>query len=152
MPASTEPSAAHPPRRVLLVDVDRGLVELIEAWLVDEGFAVAQAASCMVQASDPVGRVDLAILEVPFPRQGGVDCARRIGSRFPGVPILALSSTFFAGVESDGPVARALGVDRVLAKPLSRDSLMRAVHRLLPPTDVNPGPLDAPRGDRATGV
>lgn len=152
MPASTEAAAAHPPRRVLLVDVDCGLIELVEAWLAAEGFAVAQAGSCMAQASDPVGRVDLVILEVPFPRQGGVDCARRIGSRFPGVPILALSSTFFAGVESDGPVARALGVHGVLAKPLSRDWLMRAVHRLLPPTDVHPGPLDAPRGDRATGV
>ncbi len=150
MPASTEATVDRPPRRVLLVDVDRALIELIETWLVAEGLAVSHASTA--SDSDPVGHVDLAIVEVPFPRQGGVDCARRLGEHHPGVPILALSSTFFAGVECNGPVARALGVACVLPKPVPRDALIRAVHRLLPPApDVVHGPLDAPRRDRPTG-
>lgn len=150
MPASTDTAAARPPRRVLLVDVDRALIELIETWLVAEGYAVLHASTAHDVA--PAGHVDLAIVEVPFPRQGGVDCARRLGERHPGVPILALSSTFFAGVECNGPVARALGVACVLPQPVPRDALIRAVHRLMSITpDVVHGPLDASRRDRATG-
>lgn len=147
MPASTESPAARPPRRVLLVDVDSALIELIETWLAAEGYAVLHASTAPDSA--PVDQVDLAIVEVPFPRQAGVDCARRVGERHPGVPILALSSTFFAGVECNGPVARALGVACVLPKPVPRDALIRAVHRLMPITpDVVHGPLDVSRRHR----
>ena len=114
--------------RVLLVEADAPLVDLLDTWLTVEGCVV------ITESDDhpaPAGQADLVIVDVPFPRQGGVDLIRRIARRYPMTPILALSSTFFAGIECCGPVARELGVSCVLPQPASRDALTRAVRLLL---------------------
>jgi CheY-like chemotaxis protein len=120
------PAAAAP--QVLLVDTDHALLGLLDEWLSCLGCKVVQ------ESSGAAGqRFDLAVVDVPFPRQGGVDLVRRIADRHPATPILALSSTFCAGIGCHGQVARALGVACVLPKPASREALTNAVARLLPP-------------------
>lgn len=123
-PALTPPAAPS----VLLVNVDRALIGLLEAWLADEGCIVFDEPA---DRPGPAEHVDLVIVDVPFPRQGGVDWVRRVASRHPTAPVLALSSTFFAGIECCGPVARELGVDCVLPNPTSREALAQAVRRML---------------------
>jgi DNA-binding response OmpR family regulator len=114
------------PRRVLVVDADEPLFGLLEAWLSAEGCVVIN------DRAGPADDVDLVIVDVPFPRQVGVDWIRRIAQRHPMAPILALSSTFIAGIECCGPAARALGVACTLPNPVSRQALSSAVRRLLP--------------------
>jgi CheY-like chemotaxis protein len=132
-PAASTPRAAREPnaRRVVeLVDVDPALQGLLETWLRDEGIEVVEPGAGAT-APNAAAAIDLVIVDVPFPRQGGVDLIRRIASRHPAAPILALSSTFFSGVECCGPVARALGVACVLPKPVTREALAAAVRRVL---------------------
>ena len=121
------PQPAVPAPRVLVIDADRALIGLLDEWLGELGCSVVHGFT-----GDSAGRFDLAIVDVPYPRHGGVDLVGRVAARHPATPILALSSTFFARIECHGPVARALGVACVLPKPATREALTNAVRNLLP--------------------
>jgi two-component system, OmpR family, response regulator len=112
--------------RVLVVDADPALLGLLEEWLSGQGLTV-------VADADEAGQngFDLAVVDVPFPRHGGLCQLKRVAERHPGVPILALSSNFFAGIANTGMVARALGVAGALPKPVSREALIDAVGKLV---------------------
>lgn len=122
------PTVERAAPRVLLVNVDRALIGLLDTWLAAEGCVVFDEPA---DSAASVERVDLVVVDVAFPRQGGVDWVRRVAGRHPTAPVLALSSTFFAGIECYGPVARELGVACVLPKPTSREALTQAVRRML---------------------
>ena len=120
-----DPCASH---KILVVDADPALLGLLEEWLA------APDLSLMAERPETDGadeRSDVVIVDVPFPRRDGADVLRRVAARNPGVPVLALSSSFFSGVDANGAVARALGVAGVLPKPLTRHALVTAVDRLL---------------------
>jgi CheY-like chemotaxis protein len=140
--------AAGASRRVLVIDADRALAGLLDEWLCSMGCSVTHGKGSASHdpvngnggsaGANPTGvptedRYDLLIVDVPYPRQGGVDSVARLGAEHPKTPILALSSTFFAGIECCGPVARALGVACVLAKPASRAMVVKVVGNLLLP-------------------
>lgn len=107
--------------RVLAVDVDGPLLGLLEQWL--EG--------CEVLASPGGGPVDLVIADLPYPRQAG-ERLQALAAAHPGVPILALSSSFLGEIPGGGALARSLGVAGALAKPVTQAALLAAVRRLLP--------------------
>lgn len=122
---SKDRAASH---RILVVDADPALLGLLEEWLAAQG--------CCVMAERPEAagtdeRADIVIVDVPFPRQSGAAVLKRVVDRNPGVPVLALSSSFFPEVDASGTVARAMGVAGVLPKPLTRHALVTVVDRLL---------------------
>lgn len=106
--------------RILVVDADPALQALLEEWLADLG--------CRVVNDEP----QLIVVDLHRPRQRGADALKQLRARYPGTALVALSSNFFAGVEANGAVARALGVDAVLPKPLAREALVGALRGLLP--------------------
>jgi DNA-binding response OmpR family regulator len=153
-PALSRPDAAPStpaPRQVLLVDADPLLARLIEEWLAPEGFAVLTASVATTVATATA--CCLVIVDLPYPRRSGVDSIREVASRHPGVPIIALSPTIFASVDSCGTVSRSLGVDCVLAKPTSRDRLLGAVRRFVAAQAAGTanGPAIGPAVDPAVG-
>ncbi len=126
-PAGAPHTAPQGAFRVCVIDADDAWRALLEQWL--------QALGCEVVAEaddSPAPAVDLVIVDLPFPRQGGVDLLKRITSRHPATPIVALSSNFFSRIECCGPLARDLGVACVLPKPATRDAIAAAVRRVLP--------------------
>ena len=112
--------------RILVVDADCACLALLDQWLFEEGLTVVHE-----ETTDRFGAIDLAIVDVPQPRQGGKQAIERVAARHPKTKILALSSAFFPGIEHCPMTARALGVNGVLAKPMAREALMREVRRLL---------------------
>ncbi len=128
---STPPSARP---RVLIVEADRATFELFEEWLAADGLQAVDAQRAPVGGAGAAAwtRCDVTLVDVPFPRDEGVELLRAMAVENPGTPILALSSQFFANVTCSGPCARQLGVAGVLPKPVSREALITAVRALLP--------------------
>ncbi|MGE5339384.1 MAG: hypothetical protein ACM3PU_16265 [Gemmatimonadota bacterium] len=111
---------------IRVVNADRATLGLLQEWLGAAGYRVVDVGA----AQEPAR---LTIVDVPFTRHGGLELLRRVAGDDPGVPILALSPTFFSNVKCGGECARALGVAGVLPKPLAREALLEAVDGLLRP-------------------
>lgn len=73
----------------------------------------------------------MVLVDLPSPREQGAGVIKRISNAHPHAPVVALSSSFFDGIESSGAIARALGVTNVLPKPLTRDALLAALRHAL---------------------
>ncbi len=114
--------------RVLVVDADPALAGLLDEWLAALGVSVDHES---VAGAGSQQRYDLAIIDLPFPRQGGAERMARIAREHPDMPIIAVSAAFFPGIPPRGAVARELGVALVLPKPLSQRALFGAVGPLL---------------------
>ena len=105
--------------KVLLVEADPALRGLVEEWLSDDDWTIVEA------------HPDVVLVDLPAPREQGPGVIKRISNAHPHAPVVALSSSFFDGIESNGAIARALGVTSVLPKPLTRDALVAALRRAL---------------------
>ena len=121
--------------RVLVVDDDDVIRQLITVNLELEGFEVATAVDgqdCLdkVVAFDPV----VVTLDIMMPRLDGWEAASRLRSdpRTAGVKVVLLSAR---AQEADLQRGDRIGVDAYLTKPFDPDELIATVRRLagLPP-------------------
>ena len=100
--------------RVLIVDDDAGLVELLGQFLAGEGFEVTSERDGERGARAAIERApDLVILDVMLPGLNGFEALRRIRESS-AVPVVMLSAR---GEEVDRVVGLELGADDYLAKP-----------------------------------
>lgn len=115
-------------RRILVVDDESGLRELVRINLEHEGFAVVQAENgaqglAMAQEHQP----DLVIMDLMMPEMDGWEACRRL-REFSPVPVLMLT----ARVQSQDIVTGLdSGADDYLGKPFNMDELMARVRALL---------------------
>ena len=114
--------------RIVIIEDDPLMRSLLAEWLTAEGYCVESVAGDNAQ---PSPSVDLVIVDVYMPRWLGVERLRSARRAYPGVPIIASSGQFRAGLDCAGPAAQALGVERVMAKPFSRETLLDAVRSVI---------------------
>ena len=114
--------------RIVIIEDDPLMRSLLAEWLTAEGYGVESVAGDNAQ---PSPSVDLVIVDVYMPRWLGVERLRSARRAYPGVPIIASSGQFRAGLDCAGPAAQALGVERVMAKPFSREALLDAVRSVI---------------------
>jgi DNA-binding response OmpR family regulator len=101
---------------------------LLQEWLSEAGYRVYTAASHDLMG----GRLaDLAIVSVYMPKHVGAQRVREIQARHPGTPLIAISGQFLPGHSANGAIARTLGVQQVIAKPLTRTDLLAAVRAII---------------------
>ncbi|MFI8179259.1 response regulator [Actinacidiphila glaucinigra] len=116
--------------RVLVVDDNKVIRQLIRVNLELEGFEVVTAADG-AECLDVVQQVrpDVVTLDVVMPRLDGIRTAARLRSdpRTRDVRIVVVSACTQAEVES----AVAAGVDAFLSKPFEPVDLIRVVRRLV---------------------
>jgi DNA-binding response OmpR family regulator len=101
---------------------------LLKEWLGEAGYRVCASAA---RAEPQGGIADLVIVSVYMPKQAGVKMVREIQAAHPGKPLIAISGQFRSGLSAVGATARALGVQRVIAKPLARADLLEAVRAMI---------------------
>ncbi|MFH9421709.1 response regulator [Streptomyces sp. NPDC017529] len=116
--------------RVLVVDDNKVIRQLIRVNLELEGFEVVTAADG-AECLEIVHRVapDVVTLDVVMPRLDGVQTAARLRAdpRTREIPLAIVSACTQTEVES----GQAVGVDAFLAKPFEPMDLVRIVRRLM---------------------
>jgi DNA-binding NarL/FixJ family response regulator len=124
---AASPEATSGPVRVLLVDDERLVLQMLEARLDRaEGIEVVGTALSGAAALKLVEtrRPDVVVLDLAMPRMDGLEVARHLRERFPCVRVVIL--TAYATPEAER-LLRALGVRAFLAKTVSGDELLAAI-------------------------
>jgi DNA-binding response OmpR family regulator len=127
-PAATqEPADAHDPR-VLLVDDDRELCQMLIEYLGAEHFEVHSVHDGREALAQVRGRTfDIVILDVMLPSVSGFDVLREIGTAN-APPVLMLTAR---GEDVDRIVGLELGADDYLAKPFNPRELVARIRAIL---------------------
>ena len=120
-------------KRLLVVDDDQKLLDLVIKYLSKEGFQVDGVLDGKSMDEFLVNqRPDLVILDLMLPGEDGLSIARRLRSTSP-VPILMLSAR---GEDIDRIIGLEVGADDYLAKPFNPRELSARVKAILRRTGV----------------
>lgn len=131
--------------RLLLIDDDQELCELLASWLTQEGFQVtacheAGGARQALSAQAP----DAVVLDVMLPDGSGLELLKQLRSEHPDLPVLMLSAR---GEPLDRILGLELGADDYLAKPCDPRELTARLRAVLRRTAPAPASSQLERGD-----
>ena len=118
-------------QRVLVVDDEQGLRDLVCRTLRAEGFTTLEAShgvealALIESASTPV---DLVVTDVVMPEMDGRELGRRLAQRWPDLPILYISAYDVNDIFRRGSPS---GSAPFLQKPFPLDGLITVVRGLL---------------------
>jgi DNA-binding response OmpR family regulator len=147
--------------RVLIIDDDVRLAEMVGAYLGQSGFAVeardtASAGIAAVAERRPGAEpFDVIILDIMLPDMDGLEVCRRLRAQSRDVPILMLSAR---GEDADRIVGLELGADDYLPKPFNPRELQARLKAILRRRQADPasllrfGRLEIDAGSRAVRV
>jgi len=115
-------------KKILVVDDDEKLRELVIRYLGGEGFAVSGAADgAEMDTHLQDNPVDLIVLDLMLPGEDGLSIARRLRSEG-NTPIVILSAR---GDEVDRIVGLEVGADDYLPKPFNPRELLARIRAVL---------------------
>jgi DNA-binding response OmpR family regulator len=114
--------------RVLIVEDDRTVAEVVARYLEREGFAVESVADGLEALARAEAQLpDLVVLDIMLPGLDGLEVCRRLRSRAP-IPVVMLTAR---GSEEDRVLGLELGADDYVAKPFSPRELTARVKAVL---------------------
>src|SRR5437867_4860742 len=118
----------QPMERVLVIDDDVGLCELVGEYLQPEGYTV-EAIHNGERGVDRAleGEHDLVVLDVMLPGTNGFDVLRRIRAKS-RIPVLMLTAR---GDDVDRIVGLEIGADDYLPKPFNLRELVARIRAIL---------------------
>jgi two-component system response regulator ResD len=115
-------------QRILVVDDEDGIRDILRQYLEFEGFACVEAAdgeaAVSMMKNDPV---DLILMDIMMPVCDGITALRRI-REFSDVPVILLTAK---GEEYDKVFGFDLGADDYVVKPFSPREVMSRVKAVL---------------------
>jgi two-component system OmpR family response regulator len=122
-------SAAANGHRVLVVDDEPNIVDVLTMALRFQGFTVASAGTG-AEAVSAVGafKPDLIVLDVMLPDMEGFEVAQRLGAQHARVPIIYLTAR---DATEDKIRGLTLGGDDYVTKPFSLEELIARIRAIL---------------------
>jgi two-component system phosphate regulon response regulator OmpR len=138
------------PRRIIVVDDDDGVREMVAEYLERHGFAVRAADGAVtLDRLLAEGPTDLVLLDVSMPGEDGLSIARRLRAANANLPIIMLTAM---GEVIDRVVGLEIGTDDYVVKPFDLRELRARIGAVLrrnpaavPPADVETRPADKHR-------
>ena len=132
MPVEMAPGTAPPsarPARVLVVDDDENVTNMLRRALSFEGYAVATARDGEAALKQTLEFApELVVLDIMMPGIDGVEVARRLRAGDPQLAILMLTAK---DASADQVVGLDAGADDYLVKPFTLDVLTARIRALL---------------------
>lgn len=113
--------------RVLLVDDDPAILEVLSAYLKREGYKVIEAHDGKA-ALELAPTCNLVVLDLMLPEIDGLEVARVLKEDYPELPILILTAK---GSEGERVYGLELGADDYVVKPFSPREVVARVKSLL---------------------
>jgi two-component system OmpR family response regulator/two-component system response regulator CpxR len=114
--------------RVLLIDDDAELTELLCEYLTEEGFETCAVNDGRKGVQELARQTyDIAILDIMMPRMNGLEVLQRI-RKYSEVPVLMLTAR---GDNIDRVTGLNLGADDYVAKPCAPDELVARLRAIL---------------------
>jgi DNA-binding response OmpR family regulator len=122
--------------RILVIDDDNQIREMIRQMLTREGYEVVEAANgkqgAKVFREKPT---DLVITDLIMPEKEGIETIVELRRDHPSLKIIAISGGGRTPPEIYLEDARLLGAHITLRKPFERQELLEAVRKLLKETE-----------------
>lgn len=115
--------------KVLLVDDDARLRDLLSRYLMEQGFSIKAVGDS--QAMDRAlhrEHFDLIVLDLMLPGEDGLAICRRLRSADNDIPIVMLTAK---GDEVDRIIGLEMGADDYLPKPFNPRELVARVHAVM---------------------
>jgi len=114
--------------KILIVDDDPQIRDVLRVWLEHEGFTVLDAENgregVKIQRLDPA---QLLICDLIMPDQEGIETITSFKKEFPGVGIIAISGGGKVGPDSYLEIAVQLGAWKAFKKPLDFPLLVDSI-------------------------
>jgi DNA-binding response OmpR family regulator len=131
-----------PAARVLVVDDDTTVAEVVANYLTRAGYHVELAAD----ATQALGRAsvldpDLVLLDLSLPDIDGLEVCRRLRRHRADLPVIMLTAR---GDEDDRILGLQVGADDYVTKPFSPRELVLRVQSVLRRSTAVPGGTDEP--------
>ncbi len=115
--------------KILYVDDDAALREIVKDQLLSQGFAVDEAEDGVAAiAKLEAGGVDLLLLDINMPNKSGIDVLKFIKEKALPCRVIMLTGRVGFSVATE---SLKLGADDYITKPFNMDYLMFAIKRVL---------------------
>src|SRR5574340_546757 len=116
-------------QRILIIDDDARLRELLLRYLTEQGFAAkAVADGSALDKALALNRYHLLVLDLMLPGEDGLAILRRLRGAGENVPVILLTAK---GDEVDRIVGLEMGADDYLPKPFNPRELVARIHAVL---------------------
>ena len=119
-------------KRILVIDDDIALLELIQRWLENAGYETMIATNGMkgleTQRKNPA---DLIITDIFMPGREGTGLLMDVRDEFPQTKVFVISGGGGVNGVDYLELAGLLGANRVFKKPFERKEFMSAVQKVV---------------------